>query len=67
MFLCRVGKTALLNRFASKKFFYQYKATIGADFYTRSIEFPDKIVSVQVTSLSSSRYGTQLDRRDIRA
>eukprot|EP00826_Nyctotherus_ovalis_P038726 TRINITY_DN3645_c0_g3_i1.p1 TRINITY_DN3645_c0_g3~~TRINITY_DN3645_c0_g3_i1.p1 ORF type:complete len:209 (+),score=41.05 TRINITY_DN3645_c0_g3_i1:110-736(+) len=43
-----VGKTSLLHRFVQKKFSMQYKATIGADFYTRDLEVNSKPVAVQI-------------------
>lgn len=43
-----MGKTSLLGRIMKKKFVYQYKATIGADFQTREVEFPDKVIVTQV-------------------
>eukprot|EP00977_Amphora_coffeiformis_P005186 scaffold1112_cov92-Amphora_coffeaeformis.AAC.22 len=36
-----VGKTSLMNRFASGKFTGQYKATIGADFLTKDVIVTD--------------------------
>ena len=33
--IIRVGKTALMNQYYSKKFVNTYKPTIGADFITK--------------------------------
>ena len=34
-----VGKTSLMNQYVNKKFSNQYKATIGADFLTKEVQF----------------------------
>ncbi|EDR26390.1 hypothetical protein, conserved [Entamoeba dispar SAW760] len=42
-----VGKTALIHRFVNQKFTNSYKATIGADFMTKSITVEGKEVTMQ--------------------
>lgn len=49
LFYFRVGKTSLMNRYASGKFTGQYKATIGADFLTKDVVVTD-VVRAQLTS-----------------
>ncbi|KAK8942203.1 hypothetical protein KSP40_PGU002419 [Platanthera guangdongensis] len=43
-----VGKTSLMNQYPCKKFFQQYKATIGADFVTKEVLIGDRIVTLQI-------------------
>jgi len=45
-----VGKTSLMNRYHSKKFSGQYKATIGADFLSTDIalEGDDRVATLQI-------------------
>ncbi|KAK4749375.1 hypothetical protein SAY87_026824 [Trapa incisa] len=43
-----VGKTSLMNQYVYKKFSYQYKTTIGADFVTRELQIGDKLVTLQI-------------------
>ncbi|GFY51856.1 ras-related protein rab7 [Trichonephila inaurata madagascariensis] len=43
-----VGKTSLMNQYIHKKFTDTYKATIGADFYTKDIIVDNKIVTLQI-------------------
>ncbi|XP_028547646.1 ras-related protein Rab7-like [Dendrobium catenatum] len=43
-----VGKTSLMNQYVNKKFSNQYKATIGADFLTKEIQFEDRLFTLQV-------------------
>uniref|UniRef100_A0A7C8Z810 Ras-related protein Rab-7b n=1 Tax=Opuntia streptacantha TaxID=393608 RepID=A0A7C8Z810_OPUST len=45
---CRVGKTSLITRYVHKKFNEQYKATIGADFFTKELHIDGKLVSLQI-------------------
>lgn len=45
---CRVGKTSLMNQYVNKKFSNQYKATIGADFLTKEVQFEDRLFTLQV-------------------
>lgn len=47
IFVLRVGKTSLLERFVNNRFSQQYKATIGADFSTKEMVVDDAIVSAQ--------------------
>ena len=44
----RVGKTAILDRFISKRFIGSYKSTIGADFLTQEIWVDDKLSTLQI-------------------
>ncbi|KAK8935957.1 hypothetical protein KSP39_PZI013565 [Platanthera zijinensis] len=46
-----VGKTSLMNQYVNKKFSNQYKATIGADFLTKEIQFEDRLFTLQVGDL----------------
>ena len=46
--ICRVGKTSLMNQYVNKKFSNQYKATIGADFLTKEVMVDDRLVTMQV-------------------
>uniref|UniRef100_A0A8C3NJF4 Uncharacterized protein n=1 Tax=Geospiza parvula TaxID=87175 RepID=A0A8C3NJF4_GEOPR len=48
VFLCRVGKTSLMNQYVNKKFSNQYKATIGADFLTKEVMVDDRLVTMQI-------------------
>ncbi|KAK9071288.1 hypothetical protein SSX86_009856 [Deinandra increscens subsp. villosa] len=43
-----VGKTSLMNQYVNRKFSNQYKATIGADFLTKEIQFEDRIFTLQI-------------------
>ncbi|BES98123.1 unnamed protein product [Nesidiocoris tenuis] len=43
-----VGKTSLMNQYVNKKFSYQYKATIGADFLTKEVMVDDRVVTMQI-------------------
>ena len=45
-----VGKTSLMNQYVNKKFNTQYKATIGADFLTKEVSIPERVVTMQVLS-----------------
>ncbi|GIX93977.1 MBT domain-containing protein 1 [Caerostris darwini] len=45
---CAVGKTSLMNQYIHKKFYSPYKATIGADFYTKDVAVDGKIVTLQI-------------------
>ncbi|CAN6456441.1 unnamed protein product [Victoria cruziana] len=44
-----VGKTSLMNQYVNRKFSNQYKATIGADFLTKEVQFEDRLFTLQVT------------------
>lgn len=47
--LLRVGKTSLMNRYHSKKFSGQYKATIGADFLSTDIQLDGgRVATLQI-------------------
>lgn len=37
------------NRYVNKKFSNQYKATIGADFLTKEVQFEDRLFTLQVS------------------
>lgn len=42
----------LLNfRYVNRKFSNQYKATIGADFLTKEVQFEDRLFTLQVRGL----------------
>nr|GMC77531.1 ras-related protein Rab7 [Ipomoea batatas] len=43
-----VGKTSLMNQYVNGKFSHQYKATIGADFLTKEVEFEDRLYTLQI-------------------
>merc|ERR1712054_249038 len=43
-----VGKTSLMNQYVNKKFNTQYKATIGADFLTKEVSIPERVVTMQI-------------------
>ncbi|CAN1317560.1 Ras-related protein Rab7 [Linum perenne] len=45
-----VGKTSLMNhfRYVNRKFNNQYKATIGADFLTKEVQFEDRLFTLQI-------------------
>lgn len=43
-----VGKTSLMNRFHSNKFTGQYKATIGADFLSKTVQVDDCTVLLTI-------------------
>ena len=49
----RVGKTSLMNQYVIKKFTNQYKATIGADFLTKEVMVDNKLVTMQVSDLTT--------------
>lgn len=46
-----VGKTSLMNQYVKKQFSNQYKATIGADFYTKEVAVGNRVVTMQVSSV----------------
>ncbi|KAJ0011337.1 hypothetical protein Pint_34630 [Pistacia integerrima] len=48
-----VGKTSLMNQYVNKKFSNQYKATIGADFLTKEVQFEDRLFTLQVGDVLS--------------
>jgi len=41
-----------MNQFVNKKFSNQYKATIGADFLTKEVMVDDRLVTMQVITIS---------------
>ncbi|XP_011001607.1 PREDICTED: ras-related protein Rab7 [Populus euphratica] len=43
-----VGKTSLMNQYVNRKFSNQYKATIGADFLTKEVQFEDRMFTLQI-------------------
>ncbi|CAN1777770.1 Ras-related protein Rab7 [Linum perenne] len=43
-----VGKTSLMNQYVNRKFNNQYKATIGADFLTKEVQFEDRLFTLQI-------------------
>ncbi|KAA8541795.1 hypothetical protein F0562_022947 [Nyssa sinensis] len=43
-----VGKTSLMNQYVNRKFSNQYKATIGADFLTKEVQFEDRLFTLQI-------------------
>jgi Ras-related protein Rab-7A len=43
-----VGKTSIMYRYINNKFSFQYKATIGADFFTKEILVDDRLVTLQI-------------------
>ena len=51
---CRVGKTSLMQKYVNKKFYPQYKATIGADFLTKTLTIGDRTVSLQVILIAKA-------------
>jgi len=73
-----VGKTSLMNQYVNQKFSKQYKATIGADFLTKTVMIEDKRVTMQVRYIHSPIYifiyshthtyrsGIQQDRNDFK-
>ena len=54
MFVCRVGKTCLMNQYVQKRFDKTYKATIGADFLTKDVMIDDKLVTLQASTTTLS-------------
>ena len=43
-----VGKTSLLNQYVKNEFSLQYKATIGADFLTKTIDRGEEVIQLQL-------------------
>jgi len=43
-----VGKTSLFTRFVKEEYSETYKATIGADFYSKTVQVDDKEVILQI-------------------
>lgn len=48
-FLCALFVLTSAIRFVNKKFSNQYKATIGADFLTKEVQFEDRLFTLQVS------------------
>ena len=44
----KVGKTSIMNQFVYHEFISQYKATIGSDFSSKSLDIDGKIVPLQI-------------------
>ncbi|KAM4696742.1 ras-related protein rab7-like [Rhinophrynus dorsalis] len=42
------GKSALMNRYVNSRFSNSYRATIGADFFTKELRVNDRMVTVQI-------------------
>ncbi|PIO34163.1 hypothetical protein AB205_0213360 [Aquarana catesbeiana] len=43
-----VGKSALMNQYVNSRFTNYYRATIGADFFTKELRLDDKLVTAQI-------------------
>uniref|UniRef100_A0A8C5R532 Ras-related protein Rab-7b n=1 Tax=Leptobrachium leishanense TaxID=445787 RepID=A0A8C5R532_9ANUR len=43
-----VGKSALMNQYVNSRFSNHYRATIGADFFTKEVRVDEKLVTVQI-------------------
>ncbi|KAM9326651.1 ras-related protein Rab-7a-like [Gastrophryne carolinensis] len=43
-----VGKSALMNQYVNSRFTNYYRATIGADFFTKDLRIDEKMVTVQI-------------------
>jgi hypothetical protein len=55
-------------RYVNKKFSNQYKATIGADFLTKEVQYEDRLFTLQVPSflaVQSTRSGTEMPGSNI--
>ena len=46
-----VSLASIQFRYVNKKFSNQYKATIGADFLTKEVQFEDRLFTLQVVHL----------------
>jgi len=57
-----VGKTAILDRFISKRFIGSYKSTIGADFLTQEIWVDDKLHTLQIWDTAGQERFNSLGR-----
>ncbi|KAG8447908.1 hypothetical protein GDO86_015139 [Hymenochirus boettgeri] len=42
------GKSALMNQYVNSRFSNHYRATIGADFFTKEVRVNEKLVTVQI-------------------
>jgi small GTP-binding protein len=54
-----VGKTTLINRFVTGSFTTDYKATIGVSIFSKSVEFNNNFVNLQIWDMA----GQQLFRK----
>lgn len=43
-----VGKSALMNQYVNNRFTNYYRATIGADFFTKELRVDEKLVTIQI-------------------
>ncbi|XP_063287532.1 ras-related protein Rab-7a-like [Pelobates fuscus] len=43
-----VGKSALMHQYVNSRFSNHYRATIGADFFTKEVRIGEKLVTVQI-------------------
>jgi GTPase SAR1 family protein len=43
-------------RYVNRKFSNQYKATIGADFLTKEVQFEDRLFTLQVRAINMHRF-----------
>ncbi|KAM5145460.1 ras-related protein Rab-7a-like [Mantella aurantiaca] len=43
-----VGKSALMNQYVNSRFTNYYRATIGADFFTKELRISDQLVTTQI-------------------
>ncbi|XP_018416221.1 PREDICTED: ras-related protein Rab-7a-like [Nanorana parkeri] len=43
-----VGKSALMNQYVNSRFTNYYRATIGADFFTKELRLDDRMVTAQI-------------------
>ncbi|KAG8554413.1 hypothetical protein GDO81_003789 [Engystomops pustulosus] len=43
-----VGKSALMNQYVNNRFTNYYRATIGADFFTKELRVDEQLVTVQI-------------------
>lgn len=43
-----VGKSALMNQYVNNRFTNYYRATIGADFFTKDLRIDDRLVTAQI-------------------
>ena len=55
-----VGKTAIVNRYTKNEFYNKYQSTIGADFYSKKVEFGYESVKLDIWDLSGDEKYNQL-------
>lgn len=53
-----------MNQYVNRKFSNQYKATIGADFLTKDVMIDDRLVTMQVMTLSIDRGNQKVGSRE---